>query len=113
MGLSGGSYLSGKGWGVNHGPGLSPCKAWPIQRAEHGACVKAQERLATQRAEAAINPEYGKTFKAQASADDKKARRKQILSSIGAAPCCPMSVLCACHHEGFSCEAADQGQATA
>ena len=56
-------------------------------------CVKAQERLATQRAEAAINPEYGKTFKAQASKDDKKARRKQILSSIGAPPCCSIPVL--------------------
>ncbi len=46
--------------------------------------ARAQERLAAQRAEAKANPEYGQTFKGPASADDKKARRKQILSTIGA-----------------------------
>ncbi len=46
--------------------------------------ARAQERLAAQRAEAKSNPEYGQTFKGPASADDKKARRKQILSTIGA-----------------------------
>lgn len=46
--------------------------------------ARVQERLAAQRAEAAANPAYGQTFKAQASKDDKKARRKQILANIGA-----------------------------
>ena len=43
-----------------------------------------QERLAQQREEAASNPEYGKTFKGELSKEDKQAKRKQILSSIGA-----------------------------
>ena len=102
VGLFGGCCLAGKGTEVSkHGPGWSPCRAQPIQRAEYGTCVEAQERLATQHAEAAVNPEYGKTFKAQASKDDKKARRKQILSSIGAGPCCPVKVLRARNHEGL------------
>lgn len=42
-----------------------------------------QERLEQQRQEAASNPEYGKTYKGQLSKDEKKAKRKQILSSIG------------------------------
>ena len=65
-------------------PGCHHAQPGLLSRLSMAPRVEAQERLATQRAEAAINPEYGKTFKAQASADDKKARRKQILSSIGA-----------------------------
>ena len=42
-----------------------------------------QERLDAQRAEAAANPEYRDSFKTQLSKDEKKAKRKQILSSIG------------------------------
>jgi hypothetical protein len=45
-----------------------------------------QERLAAQRAEAKANPKYRDSFKPQASADDKKAKRKQILSNIGVGP---------------------------
>ena len=43
-----------------------------------------QERLAQQRAEAAANPEYNSTFKGELSKEEKQAKRKQILSSIGA-----------------------------
>ena len=43
-----------------------------------------EERLAQQRAEAAANPEYGNSFKGELSKEEKKAKRKQILSSIGA-----------------------------
>jgi len=43
-----------------------------------------RERLAQQRAEAAANPKYGDTFKGELSKDEKQAKRKQILSSIGA-----------------------------
>ena len=42
-----------------------------------------QERLKNQKEEAASNPEYGKTFKPQASKAEKQAKRKQILSNIG------------------------------
>lgn len=42
-----------------------------------------QERLDSQRAEAAANAEYSKTFKGQASKEEKTAKRKQILSNIG------------------------------
>ena len=43
-----------------------------------------RERLAQQRAEAAANPQYGDTFKGELSKEEKQAKRKQILSSIGA-----------------------------
>jgi predicted unusual protein kinase regulating ubiquinone biosynthesis (AarF/ABC1/UbiB family) len=42
-----------------------------------------QERLDAQRAEAASNPAYRDGFKGQATKDEKKAKRKQILSTIG------------------------------
>lgn len=42
-----------------------------------------QDRLKQQREEAASNPEYGNTFKEQLTKEEKKARRKQIISSIG------------------------------
>jgi len=43
-----------------------------------------QERLDAQRAEAAANPEkYRESFKGQLSKEEKKAKRKQIISSIG------------------------------
>lgn len=45
-----------------------------------------QERLKNQKAEAASNPEYGKTYKPQVSKADKQAKRKQILSNIGEHP---------------------------
>lgn len=48
-----------------------------------------QERLQQQKEEAASNPEYGSTFKGQLTKDEKKARRKQILANIGAAPFLP------------------------
>lgn len=47
------------------------------------ACGVLQERLKNQKAEAASNPEYGKTYKPQTSKADKQAKRKQILSNIG------------------------------
>lgn len=40
-----------------------------------------------QKQERKANSNYGKTFKPQASKEDKQAKRKQILSSIGEAPC--------------------------
>lgn len=43
-----------------------------------------QERLKQQKEEAASNPEYGKSFKGKVSKEDKQAKRKQILSNIGA-----------------------------
>ena len=45
-----------------------------------------RERLAQQRAEAAANPQYGDSFKGELSKEEKQAKRKQILSSIGALP---------------------------
>ena len=42
-----------------------------------------QDRLAAQRAEAAANKDYDATFKGEATAEQKKAKRKQILSTIG------------------------------
>lgn len=46
-----------------------------------------QERLKNQKAEAASNPEYGKSYKPQVSKADKQAKRKQILSNIGDCAC--------------------------
>ena len=46
-----------------------------------------QERLRQQREEAKANPDYDKSFKGQLSKEEKKAKRKQILSTIGAALC--------------------------
>jgi hypothetical protein len=43
-----------------------------------------EERLRQQREEAAANPEYSSTFKGELSKEEKQAKRKQILSSIGA-----------------------------
>lgn len=45
-----------------------------------------QERLKQQKEEAKSNPDYDKSFKGQLSKDEKKAKRKQILSNIGALP---------------------------
>lgn len=70
-----------------------------------------QERLDVQRAEAAANADYNKTFKGQATKEEKQEKRKQILSNIGedlllasadkvrpAAPC--RRGLCSCGSEG-------------
>lgn len=46
-----------------------------------------QERLRQQREEAKANPDYDKSFKGQLTKEEKKAKRKQILSTIGAALC--------------------------
>ena len=43
-----------------------------------------QERLKQQKEEAQSNPDYDKSFKGQLTKDEKKAKRKQILSNIGA-----------------------------
>ena len=43
-----------------------------------------QERLKQQKEEAKTNPDYDKSFKGQLSKEEKKAKRKQILSNIGA-----------------------------
>lgn len=45
-----------------------------------------QERLKQQKEEANSNPDYDKSFKGQLSKEEKKAKRKQILSNIGALP---------------------------
>lgn len=45
-----------------------------------------QERLKQQKEEASSNPDYDKSFKGQLSKEEKKAKRKQILSNIGALP---------------------------
>lgn len=45
-----------------------------------------QERLDAQKKEADENPDYNKSFKAQASKEEKQAKRKQIISTIGACP---------------------------
>ena len=45
-----------------------------------------QERLKQQKEEADSNPDYDKSFKGQLSKEEKKAKRKQILSNIGAPP---------------------------
>lgn len=47
-----------------------------------------QERLDAQRAEAASNPDYDKSFKPTATKEEKQEKRKQILASIGALPVC-------------------------
>ena len=50
-----------------------------------------QERLKQQKEEAKTNPDYDKSFKGQLSKEEKKAKRKQILSNIGAsAPHLPL-----------------------
>ena len=43
-----------------------------------------QERLKQQKEEAQSNPDYDKSFKGQLRKEEKKAKRKQILSNIGA-----------------------------
>ncbi len=43
-----------------------------------------QDRLEEQKRDAAANPDYDASFKGPRSKEDKKAVRKQILSSIGA-----------------------------
>jgi hypothetical protein len=67
--------------------------------------VYLQERLQQQREEARTNPDYNKTFKGQLSKEEKKAKRKQILASIGDLPCltnphisarAPLFALCTC-----------------
>ncbi len=47
-----------------------------------------QERLRQQREEAKNNPDYDKSFKGQLTKEEKQAKRKQILSTIGD-PQCP------------------------
>ena len=42
-----------------------------------------QERLDQQKKEAEEDPNYGKTFKGQLSKEEKKAKRKQIIATIG------------------------------
>ncbi|CAL5224135.1 g6768 [Coccomyxa viridis] len=42
-----------------------------------------EERLKQQKEEASSNPDYDKSFKGQLSKEEKKAKRKQILSNIG------------------------------
>lgn len=42
-----------------------------------------QERLDQQKKEAEEDPNYGKTFKGQPSKEEKKAKRKQIIATIG------------------------------
>ena len=42
-----------------------------------------QDRLDQQRREAETNPEYGSTFKGQLSKEEKQAKRKQIVATIG------------------------------
>jgi len=42
-----------------------------------------QDRLDQQKKEASENPDYGKDFKGQLSKDEKKAKRKQIIATIG------------------------------
>ena len=42
-----------------------------------------QERLDQQKKEAAEDPNYGKSFKGQPSKEEKKAKRKQIIATIG------------------------------
>ena len=46
--------------------------------------MMSQERLKAQREEAASNPEYGSSYKPKASKEERTAKRKQILSNIGA-----------------------------
>ena len=63
------------------------CLALPLynecEGTSHGfLCV--QERLKQQKEEANTNPDYDKSFKGQLSKEEKKAKRKQILSNIGA-----------------------------
>ena len=45
--------------------------------------IHLQERLDAQKEEAASNPEYGKSFKAQATKEEKQTKRKQIIATIG------------------------------
>lgn len=47
-----------------------------------------QERLDAQKREAASNPDYGKTYKAQATKEERQTKRKEIVANIGA-PCLP------------------------
>lgn len=42
-----------------------------------------QDRLKAQKEEAKNNPEYGSTFKTAATKEEKAAKRKQILATIG------------------------------
>lgn len=42
-----------------------------------------QERLDQQKKEAAEDPNYGKDFKGELSKEEKKAKRKQIIATIG------------------------------
>jgi hypothetical protein len=64
------------------------CRRVAVRRTAEFFLASFQERLAEQKRERARNKEYEKTFKAQTvTKEDQKARRKQILSSIGAWPC--------------------------
>ena len=42
-----------------------------------------QERLDQQKKEAEEDPNYGKSFKGQPTKEEKKAKRKQIIATIG------------------------------
>ena len=61
------------------------CKSlWGRQQLEAELCPQImQERLDQQRKEAAEDPDYGKTFKGQPTKEEKKAKRKQIIATIG------------------------------
>lgn len=61
-------------------------------------CVCSAARLPTlQKRERKANRNYGKSFKPQASKEDKQAKRKQILASIGEASC-PLPAVYGCTH---------------
>lgn len=45
--------------------------------------LSVQERLDQQREEAASNPDYNKSFKGQPTKEEKNAKRKQIIATIG------------------------------
>lgn len=63
------------------------CLALPLYNVCEGTShgfLYVQERLKQQKEEAKTNPDYDKSFKGQLSKEEKKAKRKQILSNIGA-----------------------------
>ena len=66
---------------------MLPCCALctaSVEGCHHSGFLYVQERLKQQKEEAKTNPDYDKSFKGQLSKEEKKAKRKQILSNIGA-----------------------------
>ena len=57
-----------------------------------------------QKEEAKSNPDYDKSFKGQLSKEEKKSKRKQILSNIGALPLPHTSAPQPCHGFGSSAD---------